>query len=205
MAAFVDRIYDSVPKDNFSTRNHLKGIQAIFFISDYVMIAKTNSSLAVSKSAIADAFAKFSSDTSVVREQLNSWAVRRPGTLADHYRGISEVPTEKENIKAIKTVLTENGVPIDTESDLLMDCIRYAAHNTDIQEMYGPVPKNTVPTPDPAAVKSLVSTGDEVFRHRFAEKYGLDPHVITNLMERIKTLRIYGLSPADVQIPVSHF
>lgn len=205
MAAFIGHIYDSVPENDYPSRSQLKGFQAFFFISDYVMVTKTNRDLVLSKAAIIDAFAKASPDTSGVRERLDSWAVRYPDTLTDHYQGISEVPEEKENIKAIKAALVENGVVIDTESDLLMDCIRYAANNTDIQEMYGPAPRQSIPTPDPAAVNSMVSTADEVFQHRFEQKYGLTPSVVTNIMGRIKDLRIYGLSPADVQIPVAHF
>jgi hypothetical protein len=204
-AAFIDHVINSMPEATFTSRTHLKGLQAIFFISDYVMIAKTNSSLILSQSAVADAFTNVSSDTSDVRDRLLSWAVRSHGTLTDHYRSISEVPAEKDNIKAIKAALTENGVVIDTESDLLMDCIRYAADNTSLQEMYGPAPKETMATPDPVALNLLRTTGDTVFRHRFSQKHALDPRVIANLMDRIKDVRIYRLSPADVQIPVSSF
>jgi len=203
--AFIDHIRDSVPEDKISIRSRLNGLQAIFFISDYVMIAKTNSSLTLSQPAIVDAFTNVSTDASTVRDRLLTWAVRSTDTLTDHYRSISELPEERENIKAIKAALTENGVVIDTESDLLMDCIRYAVDSASIHEMYGQNPRDTVATPDPVALDSLISTGDKVFRHRFEQKYGLDPRVITNIMSRIKDVRIYRLSPADVQIPVTHF
>ena len=205
MAAFINRIYDSIPEDKISIRNRLKGLQAIFFISDYVMIAKTNNNLMLSQSAIADAFTNASSDASAVRDRLLTWATRPTGTLTDHYRSISEVPGEKDNIKAIRAALVENGVVIDPESDLLMDCIRYAADSTSIQEMYGQNPKETIATPDPVALNLLISTGDEVFQHRFEQKYGLDQRIVANIMGRIKEVRIYRLSPADVQIPVTHF
>ena len=74
-----------------------------------------------------------------------------------------------------------------------------------IDHIYGPAPRETIATPDPVAVNSLVSTGDAVFRHRFEQKYGLDPRVVTNIMGRIRDVRIYGLSPAEVQIPLPHF
>jgi hypothetical protein len=169
------------------------------------MIAKTINSLMLSQSAIADAFTNASSDASAVRDRLLTWAIRPTGTLTDHYRNISEVPEEKDNIKAIRAALVENGVVIDTESDLLMDCIRYAADSSSIQEMYGQNPKETIATPDPVALNLLIGTGDEVFQHRFEQKYGLDPRIVANIMGRIKEVRIYRLSPADVQIPVVHF
>lgn len=205
MAAFINRVLDSVPPERVSTRNHLRGIQAVFFVSDYVMAAKTNRNLVLSESAIVAAFTNVTQDTSLISDRLRLWAVR-PGTLTDHYQGISEIPTEKENIKAIKAALSENGVTIDTESDLLMDCIRYACLITEIHEMYGPNPRRSQEaTPFPAALNSLASTADTVFRHRFTEKFDLDPRTVSNLMNRIQTVRVYDLSPSDVEIPVVRF
>lgn len=202
MAAFINQILDSVPQARIATRDHLRGIQAVFFVSDYVMAAKTNNSLVLSEPAIVDAFTKVTQDTSFVKDRLKLWAVR-PGTLTDHYKNISEA--DKANFQAINSALTENGIVINTESDLLMDCIRYAVHNTGIQEMYGANPKQMEATSSPAALDSLIKTGDAVFRHRFTEKFGMDPRTVTNLMNRIKDLHIYDLSPADVEIPVVHF
>jgi len=204
MAAFINQILDSVPQDRVATRDHLRGIQAVFFLSDYVMAAKTNNNLVLSEPAIVGAFTNVTPDTSFIEDRIKLWAVR-PGTLTDHYQSISEVPADRENIKSIKAALNENGIAIDTESDLLMDCIRYAVHNTGIQEMYGSNPKHAEATPAPEILNSLVSTGDAVFQHRFAQKYGMDPRTVTNLMKRIKNLRLYNLSPADVEIPVAHF
>ena len=104
MTAFIDHVLDSVPPERVATRNHLRGIQAVFFVSDYVMAAKTNGSLVLSESAIVAAFTNVTPDTSSIRDRLRLWAVR-PGTLTDHYQSISEIPTEKENIKAIKAAL----------------------------------------------------------------------------------------------------
>jgi hypothetical protein len=205
MAAFINQLIDSLPPDNRAAIvPHLRGIQSIFFASDYIMAAKTNSGLTLSHSAMLAAFAKVSPDTSTLANRLSTWAVR-PGTLADHYRNISEVPEAKESIEAIKAAMTDNGVPVDTKSELLMDCIRYAGYTTGLQEMYGPNPKESEPTPYPAALNELTETGDAVFQHRFVNYYGLDPHTVTNLMTRIKDVRIYGLSSSDVQIPVVHF
>jgi hypothetical protein len=205
MAAFINQVIDSLPTNNRAgIVEHLRGIQSIFFASDYIMAAKTNSRLTLSESAILAAFAKVSPDTSMMADKLRAWAVR-PWTLTDHYRNISEVPQAKESIKAIKAAMTDNGVPVDTKSELLMDCIRYSVHTTDIQEMYGPNPKEGEPTPYPAALNTLSETGDAVFQHRFVNYYGLDPRAVTNLMTRIKDVRIYGLSSSDVQIPVVHF
>ena len=167
------------------------------------MAAKTNSRLTLSKSAIVAAFAKVSPDTSTLESML-PWA-ERPYSLTEHYRNISEVPEAKESIKAIKAAMTENGAPVDMESELLMDCIRYAAYTTDIQEMYGPNPRESEPMSNPAALNAFSETGDAVFQHRFVEFYGLDPSAVSNLMSRIKDVRIYGLSPADVEIPVVQF
>lgn len=203
MAAFIEQVLASEPPERYSTRSHLRGIQTIFFVSDYVMAAKTNSTLALSESAIIAAFTNVTQDTSFIKERLQHWAVRS-GTLSDHYQDISEIPTEKENISAIKSALIENGVAIDTESDLLMDCLRYVAHNTGIHEAYGPKPRRIQEaTPFPPALEPLIETGDLVFRQRFIEKFGMSPPAVTNVMNRIKDLRIYGLSPADVQIPVA--
>ena len=203
MAGFINRYIDSLPPDRAGIVPHLRGIQANFFASDYIMAAKTNSSLTVSKSAIIAAFAKVSTNTSELDSML-PWATR-PYGLTQHYRNISEVPEAKESVKAIKAAMTGNGVPIDTESELLMDCFRYAAYNTDIQEMYGPNPKESEPTPDPAALKAFSETADVVFQHRFADYYGMDLGVVSNLMDRIRSIRLYGLSPADVEIPVVQF
>src|SRR4051812_11708200 len=41
MAAFVDRVRDAVPPERGTTRVQLKGLQVMFFLSDYVMAAKT--------------------------------------------------------------------------------------------------------------------------------------------------------------------
>jgi hypothetical protein len=204
MAAFINQFIDSLPAGREGIVPHLRGIQAIFFASDYIMAAKTNSQLTLSKSAMLAAFARVQPDTSELDSRLLTWAVR-PGTLTDHYRNISEVPAEKENIKAIKAALTENGVPVDTESELLMDCIRYAAYTTGLQEAYGPNPKESEPTPNPAALSAFSESGDAVFQHRFVDYYGLDPGAVSNLMNRIKDVRVYGLSPADVEIPVVQF
>lgn len=205
MAAFIDQVIASVPQDRFATRSHLKGIQTVFFVSDYVMAAKTNSNMALSKSAIVAAFTNVTNDTTFIRDRLRLWAVR-PGTLTDHYQSISGNPQVKDQITAIKTTMTENGVVIDSESDLLMDCIRYAVHNTDIHEMYGANPRRIQDaTPFPAELQALVSTGDDAFRRRFTAKFGLDPGTVTNLMKLISGVRIYDLSPADVEIPVERF
>ena len=204
MAEYINQFIASLPPDRAGIVPHLRGIQAIFFASDYIMAAKTNRQLTLSKSAIVAAFAQVQPDTSMIEEQLRSWAWR-PYGLTEHYRNISEIPTEQENIKAIKAAMTGNGVPIDTESELLMDCIRYAVHNTDIQEAYGPNPRESEPMSDPAALKAFSETADAVFQHRFVEFYGLDPGAVSNLMNRIKGVRLYGLSPADVQIPVVQF
>lgn len=205
MAAFIEQVVASVPPERFETRSHLKGIQTIFFVSDYVMAAKTNSALALSESAIIAAFTNVTQDTSFIKERLQFWA-ERSGTLSDHYQGISEIPAEKENLSAIKAALIENGVAIDTESDLLMDCIRYVVHNSHMHEMYGTKPRRIQEaTPFPPALTSLEKTGDLVFQQRFTEKFGMSPRTATNVMNRIKDLRIYGLSPADVEIPVVRF
>jgi hypothetical protein len=200
MAVFIDQIRDSVPHDQTAARNHLKGLQAVFFISDYVMAAKTNSSLAMTTSAITDAFTNISSDASNITNRLEFWA-DFPGTLSDHYLSIQKITTEKENIAAIEAAMIENGVRIDTESDLLMDCIRYVVQITDIQEAYGPNPQLTQPTPFPAAMNALNSSSDTVFLHRFETKFGLKPELTMNLMDRLKQMRLYDLSPADVEIP----
>jgi len=204
-AAFIDEVLNKLPPERVATRDHLKGIQVLFFVSDYVMAAKTNNSLALSESAIAAAFTNVVQDTSLLADRLRTWAVR-PGTLTDHYRRISEIPGEAKSISAIKAALIENGVAFDPESDLLMDCIRYAVHNTSVHEMYGPNPSDiSEATPFPAELNALEDAGDKVFRHRFAKKFGMDPRTITSLMNRIKDLRVYELSPADVEIPVTHF
>jgi hypothetical protein len=203
MAAFINQFIDSLPPERSNSVPHLRVIQAIFFASDYIMAAKTNSQLTLSKSAIVAAFAKVSTNTSTLEGML-PWATR-PYGLTEHYRYISEVPDAKESIKAIKAAMTENGVAVDTESELLMDCIRYAAYITGLQEAYGTNPRNSPATPYPAALNAFSETGDAVFQHRFVEFYGLDPSAVSNLMNRIKDVRIYGLSPADVQIPVVQF
>jgi hypothetical protein len=206
MAVFIDHILSSVPAENYSTREHLKGIQAIFFVSDYVMAAKTNKSLVLSKSAIVGAFTNVTQDTSFIMDRLQTWA-QRSGTLTDHYQGISGIPTERENIQAIKAALAKLGVAIDTESDLLMDCIRYVVHNTQIHDMYGTKPghKEGEGTSFPAALNSLVVTGDAVFRHRFETKFGLKQDTVTSLMNQLKKVRLDHLSPADLEIPVVRF
>jgi len=205
MASFVNNLVESVPTEQVATRDHLRGIQAVFFASDYIMAAKTNHGLVLSKAALVAAFTNVTQDTSLLAARLQLWAVRA-GTLSDHYKSISEIPSERDNIEAIKAAMTANGIAIDTESDLLMDCIRYVVHNTDINEMYGPNPKvKEEATPSPEALNSLARTGDAVFLHRFNEKFGMNPMTATNLMNRIKDLRIYNLSPADVEIPVAHF
>jgi hypothetical protein len=204
MAVFINQFIDSLPPDRAGIVPHLRGIQSIFFASDYIMAAKTNSDLTLSKSAMLAAFAKVSPDTSMLVDRLPTWAVR-PYGLTEHYRIVSEIPEAKESIKAIKAAMTDNGVTVDTESELLMDCIRYAVHTTGIQEIYGPNSKDKEPTPDPAALNAFRETGDAVFQHRFVNYYGLDPGAVSNLMTQIKDVRIYGLSPADVEIPVVHF
>lgn len=200
MAVFIDRVRDSVSHQEFPARDHLKGIQAVFFISDYVMASKTNRHLAMTKSAITGAFTNVSSDASHVADRLQLWA-ERSGTLFDHYRGINEIPTEKTNIAAVEAAMTDNGVPIDTQSDLLMDCIRYVVQITDIEEAYGPNPKQTPPTPSPATMDALMNASDSVFRHRFEMKFGLKPEITSNLMAQLKQVRLHDLSPADVEIP----
>jgi hypothetical protein len=200
MTAFIDQVRDFSLSLETPARDHLNGLQAIFFISDYVMAAKTNRSLVMTKPAIISAFKNFSSNSSGVRDRLQLWA-ERPGTLSDHYRTIREHPAEKENIAAIEDILKQNGIPIDTESDLLMDCIRYVVQNTDFNEAYGPHPQQTPATHSPDALNALISTSDRVFRHRFETKFGLKPKTVANLMFQLKQLRISGLSPADVEIP----
>ena len=203
MAAFINEYIDSLPPGREGIVPHLRGIQANLFASDYIMAAKTNNRLTLSTSAIVAAFAKFSTNTSTLESML-PWA-ERPYSLTEHYRNISEVPEAKESIKAIKAAMTENGMAVDTENELLMDCIRYAAYTTDIQEMYGPKPRHSEPMSDPAALNAFSETGDAVFQHRFVDFYGLDPSAVSNLMNQIKTVRLYGLSPADVEIPVVQF
>jgi hypothetical protein len=200
MAAFIDQVRDFSLSLETPARDHLSGLQAIFFISDYVMAAKTNRSLVMTKPAIISAFKNFSSNSSGVSDRLRLW-VERPGTLSDHYRSIRENPAEKENIVAIEDILKQNGIPIDTESDLLMDCIRYVVQNTDFNEAYGPNPQQTPATHSPDALNVLRGTSDRVFRHRFETKFGLEPKTVTGLMFQLKQLRIHDLSPADVEIP----
>lgn len=205
MAAFIDQVSDSVPIERFATRDHLKSIQAVFFVGDYVMAAKTNHSLTLSKLAIVAAFTNVAQDTSYIRGRLRFWA-ERPGTLTDHYQSISEISPELENIKAIKTALAGNGVVIDTESDLLMDCIRYAVHNTCIYEMYGSNPMRIEETTAlPLELNALVSTGNTIFQHRFAGKFGLSRDTVASLMDQLKQARLHKLSPAGVEIPVMYF
>jgi hypothetical protein len=205
MASFINQFIESLPPENRAAIvPHLRGIQAIFFASDYIMAAKTNRGLILSQSAMLAAFARVQPDTSELNKRLPTWA-ERPDGLTEHYRNISEVPQAKESIKAIKAAMADNGVRVDTESELLMDCIRYAGYNTGLQEAYGPNPKESEPTPDPAALNEFSEAGDAVFQHRFVNYYGLDPGAVSNLMNRIKAVRIYGLSSSDAQIPVVHF
>jgi hypothetical protein len=205
MATFIDQVIDSVPLERSATRDHLMGIQAVFFISDYVMAAKTNSTLTLSETKVVAAFTNAAHGTSFVTDRLRLWAVRR-GTLADHYQNISEIPSDKKTIDAIKAALIANRFAVDPESDLLMDCIRYVVHNTGIHEVYGSHPSRMeTATPFPAELNSLDNTGETVFRHRFTERFGMDPGTATNLMRQIGDLRLYDLSPADVEIPVSGF
>jgi hypothetical protein len=204
MAAFINEYIDSLPPDRAGIVPHLRGLQAIFFASDYIMAAKTNSSLTLSKSAILAAFAKVSTNTSELDSRLPTWAWR-PYGLTEHYRNISGVPEAKESIKAIKAAMTDNGIPVDTESELLMDCIRYAGYNTGLQEAYGPNPREGEPMPNPAALKAFSECADAVFQHRFVEFYGLNPSAVSNLMNQTKDVRVYGLSQADSEIPVVQF
>ncbi len=120
-----------------------------------------------------------------------------PGTLSDHYRSISQIPTEKENIKTIEAALTENGVAIDTESDLLMDCIRYAYYHNHIYEFYGPASETSYPP----ELNALVSASDTVFRHRFETRFGLNSNTVTNLMNRLMKVQIRDISDAGFQVP----
>ena len=198
MAKFIDQYIDSLPPGREGIVPHLRGLQAVFFASDYIMAAKTNRQLTLSKSAILAAFAKVSTNTSELDSRL-PWA-ERPYGLTEHYRNISEVPAAKEGVKAIKAAMTGNGVPIDTKSELLMDCIRYSGYMTGLQEAYGSNPKENDPTPDPAALKAFSECADAVFQHRFAEFYGLAPSAVSNLMIQIKDVRVYGLSQADSEI-----
>ena len=200
MAVFIDQVRGSVPNLETPAKDHLKGLQAVFFISDYVMAAKTNRDLAMTKTAITGAFTNVSSDTSNIVDRLRFWA-ERPGTLADHYRGIMELPTQKRDIVAIEAAMIQNGVPVDVKSDLLMDCIRYVVQNTDFLEAYGPNPRRSKPTPSLEALNALISTSDPVFRHRFETKFGLKPETVTRLMDQLKQVRLYDLSPPDVEIP----
>lgn len=202
MAAFIDQVINSLPPEDTGTRLQLKGFQVAFFLNDYVMVAKTNKTLVLTSSAIADAFTNVSPDTAHIRNRLRTYA-ERPGTLTDHYQSISEIPTERENIKAIKTVMTQNGIAIDTESDLLMDCIRYAYFHTFINEAYGPNPRRTEEaTPFPAALNELVNVSDTMFRHRFETRFRLNPDTVAKLMSQLKEVHIYDVSDADMQIPV---
>ena len=201
MAAFLDHVIDSEPPEQATRRKQLKGFQAFYFINDYVMAAKTNSSLELSTSAIIAAFTNITQDTSIIRSRLALWA-ERPGTLTDHYQATSEIPTEKDHIKTIKAAMTENGVAIDTESDLLMDCIRYSCFISEIHEMYGTNPRNVADaTPYPSELNALVRLSDTIFRHRFETKFGLNPSAVTSMMSRLREVRIYDLSPADMEIP----
>jgi hypothetical protein len=134
---------------------------------------------------------------------MKLWA-ERPGTLSDHYQSIREIPTETKNVSAIEAILTEHGIRIDTENDLLMECLRYSVQFTDFQEMYGPNPKRSPATPSLETLNTLISTSDQVFRHRFETTFGLNPETITSLMDQLKQIRIYDLSPADLEIP-AHF
>jgi len=200
MAQYIGQLRDSVPNVDIAARDHLKGLQAIFFVSDYVMAAKTNRNLALTQSTICHAFTNVSLDTSSVTNRLALW-VERPGTLADHYRSIMEFPEYKQNILAIEQVMAQNGIGIDLKSDLLMDCIRYVVQNTGFYEMYGPNPRDKHPTPSPEALAALIGTSDPVFRHRFETKSGMKPQTVTNLMEQLKQIRLIDLTPSDIEIP----
>lgn len=201
MALYIDQVHSTLPQQAYSERMHLKGIQAVFFISDYLMMAKTNKSLPVSKSAIVGAFTNISTDASMVTYKLSRRAMRS-GTLTDHYSGIRDLPAEKNNIATVEACLSENGIPIDTESDLFMDCIRYAVQFTAIEEMYGPNPMHSQTTHNPRALDDLNKTSDLVFRHRFETKFQLNPQVVNRLMNQLQKIRVYNLSPADIEIPV---
>ena len=200
-AAFVDQVLVSVPVERHATRTLLKGLQVAFFLNDYVMAAKTNQRLALTTSAIVDAFTNVTQDTSNIKAKLATYA-DFPGTLSDHYQSISEIPRDKDNIKAIKAALTENGVTIDTEGDLLMDCIRYAYHNDFFHEMYGTSPKQTIPaTPYPTELNALIKASDTVYKHRFETRFGLSQEAVANLLNRLKKLPVYDVSPSGFEIP----
>lgn len=98
MAAFVDQVLVPVPRERHATRTLLKGLQVAFFLNDYVMAAKTNQQLALTTSAIVDAFTNVTQDTSNIKAKLVTYA-DFPGTLSDHYQSISDIPRDKENIR----------------------------------------------------------------------------------------------------------
>src|ERR1051325_9517343 len=74
MARFIDTVYDSTPREHGTTRIQLKGLQVMFFVTDYIMAAKTNTNLVLSTAAIINAFTNISPDTSIIRSKLTTYA-----------------------------------------------------------------------------------------------------------------------------------
>lgn len=201
MADFISQMLTSVPNERHATRTLLKGLQIAFFLNDYVMAAKTNKNLELSTTSIVDAFTNVTQDTAELKAKLVTYA-DFPGTLSNHYESIERIPRDKDNVAFIKSALTANGVRIDTESDLLMDCLRYAYHNNFINEMYGSDPKGTVgATSFTAELSSLVAASDAVYKHRFEKRFNLKPETVALLLNRFKQLPIHDVSPAGFEIP----
>ena len=200
-AKFIDQVYDSVPSERATTRIQLKGLQVAFFLSDYVMTSKTNKSLEMTSDAIVSAFTNVSPNTLNIRNRLKTYA-ERLGTLTDHYQATADNPQVKDQITAIKAAMNDNGLTIDTENDLLMDCIRYAFFHNEIYEMYGPHPKRASPPSHfPEELNALLNASDTVFRYRFEKRFGITSSATSDLMNRLKQVQMYDASDADMQIP----
>ena len=204
MAAFIAKTRDALPLERSSTRGQLTGLQSLFFVSDYVMAAKTNRRVELSQAAIIGAFSNVSPDTSALRDRLLLYA-ERPGTLADHYDTISANPDAGPQIAAIKSAMTDNGVTINKASDLLMDCIRFTYVHTEMVAMYGAGgTKLESTTLYPPELKACEETSDAAFRERFTSKFGMNDTTARALMAQLKRISISNLSPADMEIP-AHF
>lgn len=141
---FIAAIAETTPEKRQTVKAQLFGLAAALYINDYVLaapdIALPKTSAGISN-ALLNAVGGLSEVTAAALEQAMSSNLqqysRLEESLPQHYQRIGENRKLAPAIESIGQVIQKSGSSVNPQSDLLLDCLRFAALQTEFDEFYG--------------------------------------------------------------------
>ena len=231
---FALDLVKKIPEERASARLQVQGLSAALFVSDYLLAEAAKGTGKISQERLLAAFtnscnaAGFPVTENLFRSALWSMPLENggPSSYSDHYSLVRKNNQMRPGVEMIEQAIASSGIDI-RESELKLDCIRFASLQTEMEEFYGKDVQNSLdsakqefnaetgggkfqsavdpfPNARSAAIAEHQASWDSLkplLQWRLKERYGYEESAADQLAIQILAVRINGASPAELRPP----